>query len=115
MSTTGSRRRRLRFERKVSAPDGLGNDEGAFQPLCGPFWATLTPLVGGEEVLAQRLDGVQPYTASLRCCEALLGVTVADRAVDDRSGELFDIKAITNPDGRNAQLAFLLKSGTTPG
>lgn len=115
MSTTGSRRHRLRFERRAAAPDGYGNDEGDFAPLCGPFWAALTPLLGGEEVMGQRLAGVQPYAASLRGCEALRGVLTSDRAIDDHTGQPFDITAISNPDGRGAQLVFLLKTGPAAG
>ena len=115
MATTGSRRRRLRFERKATTDDDFGNRRGAFGPLCGPLWARLTPLLGGEEVMADRLAGVQPYAASLRGCAALAGVKTSDRAVDDRTGEPFDITAISNPDGRGAELIFLLKSGVASG
>ena len=46
---------------------------------------------------------------------ALQGVTTRDRAVNDRTGVLYDITAISNPDGRGAQLVFLLKSGVASG
>ncbi len=118
MSTpAGARRERIRFERRIKQEDGYGNEDGPFTHLCGPFWASLAPVPGGQEqVLAQRLTGVQLYTLTILSCIAARQIDTACQAIDDRDPtRVFDIVDASNPDQRSAELSFLVKTGVAPG
>lgn len=115
----GQRNARVRFERRTSVSDGMGNTKGPWAALCGPYWARLTPLKGGETVLQQRLAGSAPYQVTLLSNAAVAGVTVADRMVLVRApglaaGMTFDIND-ASPDERNVEITLLVKAGAASG
>ena len=115
-TSAGARRERIRFERRIALEDGYGNEEGDWTHLCGPFWAELAPMGGREEVLGQRLTGVQPYTLTILSCIEARAIDTACRAVDDRDqNRVFDIVDASNPDQRAAELSFLVKTGVAAG
>lgn len=109
-------RERVRFERRATtAGDGHGNFEGEWGPLGTVVWAKIKPMGGNEEVLAARLTGVQPSEITVRW-SALLAegegrLTTADRAVDVRTGDIFAIRSIENPDMRRRFLRILVSTG----
>jgi head-tail adaptor len=106
------KREMVRFQRRTAVSDGLGNvNEGPLEPLCGPFHARLRPINGREEVLAQKLSGVQPFELVVNYCAATAGVQTADVAVNTRTGALYDITAIQNPDERKRELSMIVKAG----
>jgi len=115
--SAGAMRESIRFERRGSTPDGFGNSDasGDWAPLCGPFSAQLLPILGREEIVVGRLNGVQPYNLTVPFCAATAGVTAADRAVNARTQTPYDITAIDNPDMRKMQLTMLVKSGSAEG
>ena len=114
-TTAGARNARVTFQRRAVTPDGFGNQAGDWQDLCGPYSVRLTPGVGREEVLAQRLAGVQPVTIMALKCSALAAVDDSCRAVNVRTGETYDIVDISNLDERAIELTFLCKKGTADG
>lgn len=115
-SGAGSLNCLVTFQRRVSQDDGYGN------PISGPWQdeftepARLTPRLGNEEVIASRLQGIQPYTLSVRSSTNTRQITPAWRAYDARAGlaesgepkRTFNIKAIANVDERNAYLDLLV-------
>ena len=112
----GRRRERIRFERRIALEDGYGNEDGDWTHLCGPFWADLAPMPGREDVLGQRLTGVQPFTLTILSCIEARAIDTACRAVDDRNPtRVFDIVDASNPDQRAAELSFLVKTGVATG
>lgn len=114
-SSAGQRNLRIRFERQAVVSDGAGNGFGPWALLCGPFWVRLAPQVGREEVLQQRLQGVQPFEITVLANSGTRRVTSGDRAVNDRTGETYDIVDVRNPDERNVELAMLVKRGVADG
>ena len=106
------------FQRLMTTgDDGAGNTQTGWNtdnPLlvCA---ARLRPINGREEVLAQKLSGVQPFELVVRYCRAAAGVTTADRAVNARTGDTYDIVAIQNPDERRMYLSMLIKKGVADG
>lgn len=101
----------VEFQVRSEADDQYGN------PISGPFTTQffepcrLRPLKGTEPVLAQRLVGVQPYVLTVRSSVRTRRVGVDWRAVNARTGETYNITAITNPDERGAYLDMLVTTG----
>lgn len=108
----GGMRARLSFERRAYADDGAGNAEEA-----GPFEAQffraarLVPLKGGEGVIASRLAGRQPVAIEVRSDIDTRTITTAWRAVDARSGALYNIRSIADMEQRGRWLTLMCEAG----
>lgn len=111
-SGAGSLSERVTFQKRTEQDDGYGN------PVSGPFAdqftepARLVPRMGSEPVIASRLQGVQPYNVTIRSSTRAREITPAWQAKNARTGALYDIKAIVNPDGRNQYLELLVIEGS---
>ncbi len=73
--------------------------------------ARLEPRVGSETVIASRLQGLQPYTMTVRSNERTRTITPAWRARNKRTGVLYAIKAAVNIDERNQWIELLVVQG----
>ncbi|MGY6251638.1 head-tail adaptor protein [Bosea thiooxidans] len=99
------------FQVRSEADDGYGN------PITGDFATQfhepcrLQPLKGGEPVLAARLTRVQPYVLRVRSSARTRRIGIDWRAVNTRTGAIYNITAIINQDERNAYLEMLVTSG----
>lgn len=100
-------------KRPIVADDLLGNVEGEWteQFQCA---GRVKPLVGGEQVLAQRLQGVQPVVITVRRWTRSEVVTTDWRVRDTRSGEVYAIRAVTKAESRDF-IDFLAASGVAHG
>ncbi len=80
------------------APD-YGNSETEF-PAEPEFTcrANIKPRLGGESVLASRLTGTNLVNITVRQSINTAMVDTAWRAKDERSGEIFNIRSIIDPD-----------------
>jgi hypothetical protein len=69
----------VRFERRqvVGAGDGYGNSDGDWLPLIARRSAKLTPRSGGEQVVAERLQGVSSWDLWVRFDQATSQVSPA--------------------------------------
>jgi len=107
-TSSGDLREKITFQRRVETDDSYGN------PISGAFAdeftvrARLTPKMGTEPVIASRMQGVQPYLMIVRSSTSTRLVTPAWQAVNARSGVVYEIKAIANPDERGAWLELLV-------
>lgn len=112
MAAIGRMRERVRFEAR-----GFVEDDTSGNPQSGPFAevyscaAEITPKLGGETVLAERLTGTQPMLITVRMCKALEDLTTDWRIVDTRTGTEYNIKASSNPDEKKKFLEILAVSG----
>lgn len=99
------------FQVRSEADDGYGN------PVTGEFTTQffepcrLQPLKGGEPVLAARLTKLQPYILRVRSSARTRRVGVDWRAVNNRTGAIYNIKTITNVDERGAYLDMMAVEG----
>lgn len=110
--TTVRMRESVKFQRRGASTSGISSTPGAWADLCGPFRARLQPLNGREEVLAQKLSGVQPFILTIRYCAAAAALTNQDRAVHARTGVAYDITSPpVNTDERQMYLTMIVKSG----
>lgn len=101
-------REKLHFQARTEVDDGFGNvTSGPFQTVFTEP-ARLRPGLGSETVQAARLQGVQPYTITIRSSARTRAITPAWRAVDARNASrIFDIKAIANPDEWGRDLSIV--------
>lgn len=106
----GSLSERVAFFEPDNIDDGYG---GTTQGYVERFQdaARLQPRMGSETVIASRLQGVQPYTLTVRSSTATRAVTPAWRVRNVRSGREYNIKAVVNSDERNAMLEMLIVEG----
>lgn len=105
-------RERVRFERRrENGDDGYGNVQYEWQPVAGPMAARIKPARGAEQVLADRLSGVEVFEIIVRSFAATRALTTEDRCVNQRSGTIYNIRSITNPDEQNEFLLLLAQSG----
>ena len=115
MATPSGRRvERFRFEARTQVSDGMGNTEGGWATLYGPVWVRMTPMRGSEQVLAQRLSNVAVFTLYILPSTAAKALTSACRAVNDRTGDVFDITDITLAERRD-EIVLLIRSGVADG
>ncbi len=106
----GSLSERIGFETEVEGDDGYGGVVVGFQEqFVEP--ARLEPRVGSETVIASRLQGIQPFTMTVRSNERTRTITPAWRARNKRSGVLYAIKAAVNIDERNQWIELLVVQG----
>lgn len=92
MSGAGSLKEELRFESPTPADDGAGNYTEGWTPEFERS-ARVRPLKGGESVLAARLAGTQPVIITVRRDTQTRGIGSEWRAVDTRSGAIYQLKA----------------------
>lgn len=110
-SGSGSLSEVVAFQVRSEAPDIYGN------PITGDYATQfhepcrLQPLKGGEPVLAARLTKVQPYVLRVRSSARTRRVGVDWRAVNTRTGAIYNIKTITNVDERGAYLDMMAVEG----
>jgi head-tail adaptor len=107
-------RDRLRFESRAVADDGYGN------PVAGDWThrftrsADVRPARGGEEVLAAKLQGVQPVRIIVYSDSETRTVTPEWRAVDSRSGLVYAIRAVADEERRGQFLTLDAIAGAAP-
>ena len=106
-------RSRLHFQKRSVADDGYGN------PVAGKFETVFSPRAqmiarnGTETVMAERLQGVQPYTVRIRYSAQAAAITADWRIVDARKPErVFAITAPpVNVDDEDRWIELLVSEG----
>ncbi len=111
----GAMRESVVIERRAATDDGYGNtvsgDFERYWPATGGIAAQVIPLRGGEAVQAARLSGSVTFEVIVRNAAGLADMTTADRVRDLRSGAIYNIRAIVNPDQRGAWLHMTCERG----
>jgi head-tail adaptor len=106
----GSLSERIGFEAEVEGDDGYG---GVVVGFAEQFFeaARLEPRVGSETVIASRLQGLQPFTMTVRSNPRTRIITPAWRARNKRTGVVYAIKTAVNIDERNEWIELLVVQG----
>jgi SPP1 family predicted phage head-tail adaptor len=110
MTSAGELRHRIVFEKRGTSDDGYGNEQTTFEEQF-TIAAKVQAKFGGEAVTAARLTGEQPVTITVRQSAQTLQITPDWRCRDARSGEIYNIRSIVDPDDRRAWLELLCQSG----
>jgi SPP1 family predicted phage head-tail adaptor len=106
----GSLSERIGFEAEVEGDDGFGGViVGWSEVFTEP--ARLKPMRGNEEIIASRLQGIQPYSMTIRSNERTRTITTAWRALNKRTGVVYAIKSAVNIDERNQWIELLVVQG----
>lgn len=110
-ATGGDLRHKIDLQRRAWEDDGFGNGGyiGPYETLA-TVHAKLHFLRGGEEVMAGRLAGRQPAIITVRQNTATRSLTPEWRILT-QDDEAWNIRAITDPDGRRAWLEILAEKG----
>ncbi len=111
---SGMLNRRLRFEKRTVVDESQGNQEGGWVPEFSRS-ARLRPMNWGETVIAARLSGVVPYEVTVRNDPGTRQITAGWRAVDERTGESFNVGPSVDPGEDRAYLIFTCTSGVANG
>ena len=110
----GDLNQRIRVERKVrkESGDGAGNYEEGWAEFIASRAARIAPTRGGEELLANRLAGVESFDIWLRKDPQTRTIVVGDRIIDARDeARIFNIRWIGNLDERGRFLLLQAQSG----
>lgn len=84
-------RDRFTIQRRVNNDDGYGNTAGAWADQF-TVWGGIEFRRGGEGVLAARLAARQPAILTVRSSAQARGILASDRAVNARTGEIFNVR-----------------------
>lgn len=102
-------RSRVAFDRREDIDDGMGNTVGEWVEQFQAA-ANLEPKYGTEAVMAGRLAGTNTYILTVRYAAAKT-VTTDWRARNIRTGEIYNIRSITDAAERHQWLEMLVQSG----
>lgn len=91
MAGAGDLRERFTIKRRRQQDDGHGNTEGPWEDQF-TAWAGIQFMRGSESVLAARLTARQPAIMTLRTSEQARAILPSDRAVNSRTGEIYNIR-----------------------
>ncbi|MGQ3674259.1 head-tail adaptor protein [Xanthobacter sp. TB0139] len=114
MTSAGDLRGRVMFQARSIAPDGAGNHEAGWVNQFERR-AYVRPRLGGEAVVAARLEGITTLTITVRACSATRQIQADWRAVDARTGAIYALTcAPVDPDGRRQWLEMMATTGRAP-
>ncbi|MFC3164133.1 head-tail adaptor protein [Ciceribacter thiooxidans] len=111
MTPAGKLRELVNFQNRTEEDDGFGNITSGPHVTIWSAPARIERLRGTESVMAGRLAGSQTVAITIRWQPAAATMTTDWRAVDARSGEIWDITSI-EPDERKSFVNILAKTGT---
>ena len=96
----------------VSSPPepDYGETEGDFAGTANfVVYGNIAPKLGGEQVLADRLTGVNFVNITVRQSSETRQVTTDWKAKDENTGDVYNIKSIVDPAGGNVRHGFLFE------
>lgn len=91
MTGAGDLRNRYTFQRKAGEDDWAGHKSGEWAVLF-TVWGGIRFMRGTEAVFSARLTARQPAILTVRTSTQTRDILPSDRAVDARTGEIFNIR-----------------------
>ncbi len=109
---SGDLRERVGFYERVTTSDVFGNNEAGHAEV--PSFvvsANIKPRLGGESVLAGRLQGQNLVNITVRYSSDSERITTDWLAKNERSGVVYNIRSIVNPDQKRKFIELLAEIG----
>ena len=92
--------RKLRFDKRDEhGNDGAGNIQQTWEPVCTVQASCLPRTGNSEQIVNGRLSGTALFTIVVRMSSLTSDLDTSCRAVDTRSGEIFNIRSKLDLDG----------------
>lgn len=111
MVASAGLRARIAFDKRLTVDDGFGNEESSFEEQF-VVWARVAPAAGREQVLASRLQGIQPVEITVWDASQTRQIGTDWRARDVKSGVTYAITAPPmKPDATKRDLVISATSG----
>lgn len=105
---------RVTIQRNVASTDWSGHAGPPQWMDQFTVWAGIRFLRGSETVLSARLTARQPAVLTVRATAQTKGILASDRAVNARTGEIFNIRELPREARENRGfLQFLVEAGAT--
>lgn len=102
----GDLNQRITAERRADQPDGFGNVKAGLVTVGSGIPARISPMKGGEQVRAQRLEAVRNFEIVTRSDGFTRSLKASDRLTNQRTGQAFNIRHVANLDERDRWLVF---------
>lgn len=110
MPQAGDLREVVRFEARIEAEDNYGNSVAAFEAQFSRA-AMYLMKPGSEAMQAARLQSQQPVNMIVRFDPQTRTITPEWRAVDERTGVVYAIRAVEDMDRRRQWLTLVCVAG----
>jgi|AntAceMinimDraft_17_1070374.scaffolds.fasta_scaffold01920_9 hypothetical protein len=107
----GEARDLVRFERKGAVTGGYVKTSAAWSTLATVAAKIEADKIGKEEVIGDKVRGVSDFKITVRDCAALASLTTSDRAINARSGVIYDLRHVDRQTGR-ADVIISADAGT---
>lgn len=114
----GDMRQVVQFQRRAPVADGYGNTDGPWEVTIPRRAAKLIPTRGGEQVIAQRLQGQSTWDLYVRFDDQTRQVIPGDRVIDLHDivpGRTFAVRFAQDMDGKRTWLLLQLTLGQADG
>jgi head-tail adaptor len=117
---SGELRSRISFHKRIVIDDGYGNERGGYSEVAEfTVAARVKPKLGGESVLASRLTGTNFVNITVRRSSSTVLVGEDWIAKDARSGVVYNIRSIIDPNEGDADrgkwIEMLAEKGVATG
>ncbi len=110
MTAGGELQHRITFDKRVDVSDEYGNTQAGWEPQF-TRWAKVKPKLGGETVVAVRLQSQNTVNITVRASSKTRLIREDWRARDQSEGIEYAIKSIIDPDDGGAWLELLCQTG----
>lgn len=104
-------RHRVSIMRRSAVSDGMGGTEETWTAIAENIPAEIVESKGGEKVMSMRLSGVRPCSITMRANDATRTISSSDRLIDERTGEVFDVKWCGSLDERRQWIVTACEEG----
>lgn len=103
-------RQALTFQRRAAATNVGGVVQGDWEKIHA-CRAAVIPVTGGEDIIAGRMAGQARYSIWIRTCLDAKTIDAACRAVDDRTGQVYNLGMPIDPEQAGRHLLIDAKAG----
>ena len=114
--TAGRLNRSITIERRGATDDGYGNTvSDAWAAVISNEPAEIRPMRGAEGIEAAKIEARGLFEVRVRYSSRTVQITPSDRIRNARTGDLYNVDYIEQPDMRGKYLRIVCRSGGADG